>query len=136
MSFEISIKDILNQGGIDPNQRLEIRGRVISNYENCYFSFADPSCTVIVKADPSFINGYQIGCGKYFKLINPELDQDGKGLVLTARSKIMPTRRIHALEGLALKVQEVDSSQSNLAAIGKLDPNQVSSNFMLIVFNL
>ena len=121
MSHEISIEDFLSQ---DTHfERVELRGKILSHFENRQFNFADTTKCVIVKADNTFIGGYEIAAGNYIKLINPERDPDApNGLVITNKSKIRPARKIKALEDLGFKGPKTFTT---LTEAGKMDPYQV-----------
>ena len=126
MSDEITIEDFLGQDL--EYDRVVLRGKILSNFENRRFNFADTTKCVIVKADNSYIGGYEIASGNYIKLINPERDDDDlNGLVMTKKTKIIPTRRIKALADLEAKQSKTFTT---VQAAGNLDPYQVLSYYL------
>ena len=133
MTSEYLIKEFL-EGNLDRGGRVEIRGKIVSGYEDGYFSLVDCSGSVKVKASPKF--GCQILPGKFVKLVNPELQSSGeKSLALTDKSRMLPSRRIKELMDSEIKtIKTMDADEyPSLEMVGHLNPQDKVSEIRVII---
>ena len=136
MSYDITLEDFLaNSDKIGKDQRVEIRGRIVSGFESGFVNFADTTGCALIKVPNSFPGNF-LKAGSYVKLVNPEKDSDDvKTLVLTEKSRVLPTRRIQALASLELKNNSGSSGNGfvSLREIGKWNPDQVTITILILL---
>ena len=136
MTSEFSIQEFLDASNAERSGRVEIRGKIVSGYEDGFFSLVDISGSVKVKASPKF--GCQILPGKFVKLVNPELQSCGeKCLALTNKSRMLPSRRIKELVDSEIKTIQTKDADGDgypsLEMIGHLNPQDKVSEIRVII---
>ena len=132
-----TIEDALSQD--DPG-RIEIKGKVCSMVENGSFYFLDQTkhCSVKIM-NPGLKSNPLLKEGTFVKLVCPLVSEDKSCLLLTEKSRIIPTQKIKALlEVQSPNVDSIDTEESfeigdltTLAEVKLLDSETVSINCIM-----